>query len=304
MRYKFIIPFAVYSFFFLFYPGNSFYIKIFSFNRQIFAKEDKLIKYQLHPFPYVINKYRIPEISAEGAYVVDLKSFSPVFEKNSSLRFLPASITKIITALVSYDVYKLDGVLTVRRIINEGQTMEVVQGEKITVENLLYGLLVHSANDAAYVLADNYKDGADKFVKLMNEKAREIGMRNSLFKNPAGLDDFGQYITAYDLVLAGRELLKNKQLAKIVSTKTITVSDVDFKRFHQLQNVNKLLGEIPGIGGLKTGYTLDAGENLISFYKKDSRQFLIVILKSQDRFLDTKKMIDWLDSNVDYVNVF
>lgn len=304
MCLKFYLLIIFYTFLFIFYPGNSFYIKIFSSRRQIFAKEDRLIKYQLHAFPYVINKYRIPEISAEGAHVVDLNSFSPVFEKNSSLRFLPASITKIITALVSYDLYKLDEVLTVKRIINQGQTMELAQGENITVENLLYGLLVHSANDAAYVLADNYKGGADKFVKLINQKAREIGMKNSFFKNPAGLDDFGQYTTPYDVVLAGRELLKNKTLSKMVATKQITVADVDFKHFHQLKNVNKLLGEIPGIGGLKTGYTLDAGENLISFYKKDSRQFLIVILKSQDRFFDTKKTIDLLDGNVDYANMF
>lgn len=304
MRLKFIIPFTIYSFFFLFYPGDSHYIKIFSFNRSLFAQENKLIKYQLHSFPYVINKYLNPEISAEGVYIVDLDSFSPFFERNTHQRFLPASTTKIITALVVYDRYKIDDVLTVKRTIQEGQIMGLARDEKITTENLLYGILVHSANDAAYVLADNYKGGVDKFVETMNKKTQEIGMKNSSFKNPAGLDDFGQYTTPFDLALAARGLLNNKTLAKIVAIKNITVSDVDFKYFHTLKNVNKLLGEIPGIGGLKTGYTLDAGENLVSFYKKNSHRFLIVILKSEDRFSDTQKIIDWINNNVGYLSVF
>jgi D-alanyl-D-alanine carboxypeptidase len=292
----------VLSFFFLFYPGDEFYIKIFSFNRPLFAQENKFIKYQSYLFPYVINKYFVPEISAEGAYVINLNSFTPVFEKNIQKQFLPASTTKILTALVACDIYKMDDVLTVKRAIQEGQIMELSQNERITAENLLYGLLVHSANDAAYVLADNYQGGFNQFVEMMNKKARDLGMKSSLFKNPAGFDDFSQYTTPYDLALACRELLINKQLAKIVSTKSITISDIDFKHFHQLINVNKLLGEIPGIGGLKTGYTLDAGENLVSFYKKNGYQSLIIILKSEDRFLDTKKTVEWLDKNIGYID--
>lgn len=304
MKQRHFILIILFTLFFLFYPGEYFYVKIFSFNRALFAKENKSIKYHLNPFPFVINRHLAPEISAKGAYIADLDSFTPVFEKNSYRRFLPASTTKIISALVSYEMFKMDEVLTVNRTIKEGQTMELIPGEKITVENLLYGLLVHSGNDAAYVLADNYKGGFNKFIEAMNERVQEIGMKNSFFKNPAGLDDFGQYTTPHDLALAGRELLKKKQLAKIVSTKSITVSDIDFKYFHELKNVNKLLGEIPGIGGLKTGFTSDAGENLISFYKKNHHQFLIVILKSQDRFKDTKNVVEWINSNVDYVNVF
>ena len=176
--------------------------------------------------------------------------------------------------------------------------MNLVTGEKITFENLLYGLLVHSANDAAYVLADNY--GYDKFISLMNKKAKALGMKNSHFSNPNGLDSGSQFSTAFDLSLAARELLKNPYLAKIVSTKEITISDVDFKYFNRLNNVNKLLGEIQGLGGLKTGYTENAGENLVSFYKKNSHQFVIVILKSLDRFNDTRNIIKWIEENIGY----
>ena len=97
--------------------------------------------------------------------------------------------------------------------------------------------------------------------------------------------------------------MKNQYLAKIVSTKEITISDVDFQVFHRLSNVNKLLGEIQGIGGLKTGYTENAGENLVSFYKHNGHQFIIVIIKSLNRFIDTKNVVLWIDQNIDYLTL-
>lgn len=254
----------------------------------------------MSPIPYLKLPY-YPEVSAESIYLVDLPSFTPIFSRNENLKLFPASTTKILTALVAYDVYEPDQVITVKKTIADGQVMGLVVGEKITVENILYGTLIYSGNDAAYVLADNY--GYDKFINLMNEKARTLGMKNSYFVNSNGLDSGFQYSTAFDLSLAARELLKNPYLSKIVSIKEITISDVDFKYFHQLTNVNKLLGEIQGLGGLKTGYTENAGENLVSFYKKNSHQFVIVILKSLDRFNDTRNIIKWIEENVDYVNV-
>ncbi len=213
---------------------------------------------------------------------------------------MPASTNKIITALVANDLYKPDTVVTIQRVVAEGQTMGLVQNERITIENLLYGTLVHSGNDAAYALANEY--GFDQFVKRMNAKAKELRMTHSHFTNPTGLDDYSQYVSPFDLALAARELLKNKFLSKIVSTKEITISDVDFQIFHKLTNVNKLLGEIQGIGGLKTGYTENAGENLVSFYKHNGHQFIVIILKSLDRFEDTKNIITWINENIDYIN--
>lgn len=290
-------------FFFLFYPGDNYYSQFFSFKRDLFAENEQITDYQLKPIPYLINPYLKPDVSAEGIYILDIVSFTPILEKNAFAKFLPASTIKIITALTAYDIYSLDQILTVRRVIAEGQKMDLAINEKMTFENLLYGILVHSANDAAYVLADNYQEGFDKFITAMNVKAEEIGMKNSSFKNPAGLDEISQYTTPYDLALASRQLLANKELAKIVSTKNITISDSDFTRFHTLKNVNKLLGEIPGIGGLKTGFTAEAGEHLISLYKKNGHEFLLVILKSQDRFEDTKAIVEWIDSNTAYQTV-
>ncbi|MFA6390758.1 MAG: serine hydrolase [Patescibacteria group bacterium] len=264
------------------------------------SKSEPDTKIKIGPIPYLKFPY-YPEVSAEGIYLVDLPSFTPVFSRNENLKLFPASTTKILTALVAFDIYKPDQIITVKRTISDGQVMGLVVGEKITVENILYGALVHSGNDAAYVLADNY--GYDKFISLMNKKAQLLGMKNSFFSNPNGLDSGTQHSTAFDLSLAARELLKNPYLSKIVSTKEITISDVDFKYFHKLDNVNKLLGEIQGLGGLKTGYTENAGENLVSFYKKNGHQFVIVILKSLDRFNDTRNIITWIEANVDYVNI-
>jgi len=178
--------------------------------------------------------------------------------------------------------------------------MGLLEGEKITVENLLYGLLIQSGNDAAYAFSNEV--GTDKFMALIKKKADSLFMKNSNFRNPAGLDEAGQYSTPYDMALAARELLKNPYLSKIVSIKEITISDVDFRYFHKLTNVNKLLGEIAGVGGLKTGYTEAAGENLVSFYKNNGHQFIIVILKSLDRFSDTRSVVGWIEENISYIN--
>jgi len=297
MKTKFYLLFIFFTLLFLFYPGDSYYFHLFAYNREAINKTTPALKIKINPVPYLKLAY-YPEVSAEGIYLVDLPSFTPVFERNSHQRFLPASTTKIMTALVAYDLYKPEDIITVKQTVEEGHVMNLVSGEKITVENLLYGTLVHSANDAAFALANNY--GREKFMKKVNEKAKSLGMNNSNFKNPAGLDNQNQYTTPFDLTLAARELLKNPYLSKIVSTKEITISDVDFKYFHQLTNVNKLLGEIQGLGGLKTGYTENAGENLVSFYKKNGHQFVVVILKSQDRFNDTRNIIKWVEENIGY----
>lgn len=298
MKFRFYFLFLFFTLFFLFYQGESEYIKLFAYNRRLFAQEKPVPHFIEARVPYV-KANTVPSLTAEGIYIVDLPSFTPVLEKNMHGRFLPASTAKMITALVSLDIYKPEDIITVKRSLDEGQTMGLVKGEKITVENLLYGILIHSGNDAAYALADDY--GFEKFIGLMNEKVKTLSMNETHLNNPAGLDEFNQFTSPYDLSLAARALLETPLLKKIVGTKEIIVSDVDFQYFHTLSNVNKLLGEIQGIGGLKTGFTENAKENLISFYKKNGHQFIIVILKSEDRFVDTKEAITWLNANVDYL---
>lgn len=301
MKFRFYFFFSFFSLLFLFYPGDSDLFRIFAFNRELFAKKE-IVENNNISIPLLINSSLQPILSAEGSYIVDKNSFTPIFERNSTKRLYPASTTKIITALVAYDVYDLNKIITISKIPDEGQMMGLVPGERISVEYLLYGTLIHSGNDAAYALA--YEYGYDKFIDLMNKKAQELNMKDTHFENPVGYDSDSQYTTAFDLALSAREILDNKYLSKIVSIKEITISDSDFKYFHALSNINKLLGEVSGIGGVKTGYTEEAGENLVSFYKHgDNKEYIIVIMKSEDRFQDSLNTIDWINTNIEYVTL-
>lgn len=299
-----IVVFLSFSFLLLFYPGNYWLTHVFS--QQDLWREKPAMQFALHPIPEVNKNAPYPMISAEGVYIADLSSFTPIFERNSKEKFYPASTAKIITALVVADVFKPTDVIVVTKQITkedqpDWQLMGLVTGEKITIENLLYGILVYSANDAAFTLAHAY--GYDSFIDKMNAKAAELGMKHSHFKNPIGIDDYEQLTTPYDLALAARALLKNSYLAKFVSTKEITISDTDYKYFHRLSNINELLGKVVGIGGLKTGYTELAGQNLVSFYKKNGNQYIIVVLKSLDRFEDTRILTQWIDLYVNHISM-
>jgi D-alanyl-D-alanine carboxypeptidase len=299
MKKRHLFLFIFFTFLLLFYPGNADYFQVFAFNHDLFRTSAKKIDLKpIGKIPLIKSPVVQPYLTAEGVYVVELSTFTPLFEHNPHQKFFPASTAKIITALTAVDLYQPEEIVLINKVVNEGQVMGLVEGERISFENLLYGLLIHSGNDAAYAIADFY--GYDKFIKLMNQKAQDLKMFNSHFTNPAGLDDQNQYTTPYDLTLAARALLNNQYLKKIVSIKEITISDIDYQHFHQLTNVNKLLGEINGIGGLKTGHTKNAGDNLVSYYRHSNDEYIITVLKSLDRFEDTKNLVNWLNSNIIY----
>jgi len=249
------------------------------------------------PIPVNATGQNAPDITAEGIIIIDLPSNIVIYQKNANDRFAPASTTKIITALVALDHYKLDDVLEVKKIGLEGRTMGLILGEKLTFESLLYGALVHSANDAAYTIADNYPGGIEKFVEAMNQKAVILHLDNTHFTNPVGFDDQQNYTTPSDLAKLAKVALNNKLIAKIVGTKAITVSDESFTYFHPLINVNELLGKVAGVAGVKTGYTENGGEILVSEVKKDNRSVLFAVLKSKNRFAETTVLIDWVFKN-------
>ncbi|OGG07991.1 hypothetical protein A3D05_00795 [Candidatus Gottesmanbacteria bacterium RIFCSPHIGHO2_02_FULL_40_24] len=255
------------------------------------------------PLPVNGNLSPLPILSAQGVVVKDLESGVILYAKNEQKLLFPASTTKVMTALIILEKYNLDDVFTVNSVITDGRKMDLMAGEKLTVEALLQGTLIHSANDAAYVLADNYPGGVSAFVKAMNDKARQIGLRDTYFTNPVGFDDPHHYTTPLDLVRLAVYALNNKTFNKIVSTKAITVSDITFTYFHELTNVNQLLGRVAGIAGVKTGYTENAGEILISTVKKNGHNILFAVLKSHDRFGETVKLIDWVFYNFKWVEV-
>ena len=248
------------------------------------------------PAPYPVNmKGYFPgnEVTATGIVVLDADARVFLYKRNELAEFAPASTTKIMTALVALDHYSLDDVLTVARIPGDGQKMGLVTGEKITVENLLYGALVHSGNDAAFTLAEQYPGGVDAFVLAMNVKAKALHLIGSSFANSVGFDSPNQKMTPVDLSILSLSALTNKTIAKMVAIPAITVSDVTHRYFHPLRNVNELLGKIPGVGGIKTGWTTEAGENLVTLVERDGHRIIFVVLHSTDRFGDTEKLITW-----------
>ncbi|MBI5620590.1 D-alanyl-D-alanine carboxypeptidase [Candidatus Gottesmanbacteria bacterium] len=292
-----IIYLILFAGFFLWYPGH---------NRLLMIPTSPSLRSFTIPFPiptpapYPTNITGIQpggEVTANGIVIADGDSGVVLFQKNSYEPFFPASTTKILTALVALDAYALDDVLTVKTLQNNGATMKLVAGERMTVENLLYGALIQSGNDAAWALAENYPGGVEAFVRAMNEKASALHLTQSRFTNPVGFDDPQHVMTPMDLVRLASVALSHKSIAKMVAIPQITISDVTHTYFHTLTNVNQLLGKIPGVGGIKTGWTEEAGENLVTLVERGGRRVIIVVLKSKDRFADTTKLIEWVFAN-------
>lgn len=244
-----------------------------------------------------------PELTAQGIVIVDIPSGTMLLEKNPELRMYPASTTKVMTAIVALEKYQLEDVVEVKTVITEGQVMHLVGGEKITVENLLYGILVHSANDAAYALAEHHPQGYDGFIKDMNDKAASLHLTNTHFDNPIGFDSENHYTTPRDLARLSLIALQNPIIHKIAGVTQITVSDTDYAHFHPLKNINELIGTLPGVSGLKTGFTQAAGQSLIAAAQRNDRHILVVVLKSEDRFGETARLIEWVFGNFEWTDL-
>lgn len=249
------------------------------------------------PLPELTGNQAFPNISSYAIYAIDLDSNTILFERNSNYRLLPASTTKIVTALVAMDYYSLEDILLVPKFSIDGQKMNLVPGENISVRNLIYGILVYSANDAAEVLARNYPGGRDSFITAMNLKVWEFGLRDSFFENPTGFDGVMQYTTASDLVKVAAYAMQNSFFKEAVGTKEIVVGSEDGNYIHSLNNINELLGKVDGVMGIKTGWTENARENLVTYIERDGRKIIIVVLNSQDRFGDTEAIIEWIFLN-------
>ncbi len=260
--------------------------------------------HDLSPVPILAKNSTFPILSAQGVLVVDGDSSVVLYEKNADQKLLPASTTKIMTALVALNYYKLDDVVTIGSIQVEGQKMRFAEGEKITVENLLKGLLMYSANDAAEALARFYPKGRLAFIDKMNEMASDIHLLNTHFKNPTGLDEDGHFSTAKDMVHLSQVAMQNPFFADVVQTKEKTIYSVDKRFVYQLKNINELLGAVNGVKGIKTGWTEAARENLITYVERDDKKLYIALLGSADRFGETKELIEWVYSNYIWQDVY
>jgi len=236
-----------------------------------------------------------PPISAAAAAVIEQPCGALVHSVNAHARLSPASLTKIATALVA--VEQVNIAQTVYVTVDGGALsaatnatiMGLRPGQSLGMVDLLYGLLLPSGNDAAIEIAEQIAGSVEDFAVLMNAKVAELGLSDTQFANPHGLDEPGHFTSAYDIAVLGAELLRDPDLAAIVGTRSYQ-PNWDGPR---VRNLNLLLGQYPGALGVKTGYTEQAGQTIVAAAERDGRRFIVSVLGSADIYVDATALLDW-----------
>ena len=228
-----------------------------------------------------------PLISAESYVLMDADSGRVLLSQNETQEKSIASTTKIMTALVAIENSQFSDKVTVKKAhLKEGSSMYLAEGETVTMEALLYGLLLPSGNDAAECIADHC-GGRKAFIEKMNEKAKQLGMTHSGFKNPSGLDEDGHYSCALDMARLAAYAMQNPTFARICATVTATVGE------RVMGNHNKLLGTVDGCIGLKNGFTDDAGRTLVTCCERDGLRLIAVTLHDSYDKVDHGALYDY-----------
>ena len=227
--------------------------------------------------------------SATSSILVDTESGRVLYEQNADREMLIASTTKIMTALVAIREGSLTDSVRVSRAAayTEGSSMYLKEGEELTLETLLYGLMLCSGNDAAVAIAEHISGSQAEFAKLMNQTARELGMEHTSFANPNGLDAEGHYSTARDMARLACAAMNNEMLARIVSTGTAVIGD------RTMTNHNKLLSYMSDCIGLKTGYTKAAGRTLVSCVERNGQRLIAVTLQDGNDWADHQALYEY-----------
>jgi D-alanyl-D-alanine carboxypeptidase (penicillin-binding protein 5/6) len=261
-----------------------------------------------------VNVYATEELNvdAKAAIIVERNTGKIIYEKEAQTKNYPASVTKILTAILAIENCKLDDVATVSQTaISNIPTEYIVAplkvGEEIKIEDLLYALMLKSANDAAYVLAEHMGGSVEGFANMMNKKAEEIGCKGTHFVNPNGIHNENHYTTAYDLYLISDYAMKNETFAKIVSTYSYTLSATNKypNKDRVMKNTNEFINPNSGfynksVKGIKTGTTLPAGNCLITDASEDGLDFIMVVLgatTSNAKFNETSEMMGYAFNN-------
>lgn len=273
----------------------------FKKNLMLFLISTFLVSSTNIPCVYGITKE--PYIDAKSAIAIDVNTKIPLYEKNSDMVVPMASTTKIITVLVAIRYGHLDKKVEIssNAASVRGSTVGYKKGEMITINELLYGLMLRSGNDAAIALSEGIGESVEEYVKLMNECATQIGLINTHFVSPHGLDHEEHYSTAYDLALATAEAKKYTKFNQIVSSKEVDEKTMGFTRSYN--NINKILWQIPGANGVKTGYTGNAGKCLVTSVDIKGHEIVIVVLNCTPRWRETKKIYEYILSNYDYKKI-
>jgi len=252
----------------------------------------------LQPLPYRKNNGKV-EINSESAIAFDVGTDAVLYSKDSNKKLPIASLTKIMTALIVLEKNDLNEIVTVsqKAFKVEGKKESLTIGEKITVESLLKMMFVSSNNIAATALAEHTGGNLDDFVVLMNRKAELLGLNDTVFYNPTGLDQENNNIsTAYDISQLVDYSLNSPLIWEYSRIQYITLSSLDGKIKHRIKNTNFLLGKFKNITGGKTGYTIEAGECLLLIIgePKDNHRVITVVLNAEDRFLETERLVRWV----------
>ncbi|WP_456274930.1 D-alanyl-D-alanine carboxypeptidase family protein [Bacillus sp. AK031] len=238
-----------------------------------------------------------PSVSAQRAIVIDQDTGRVLFEKDAHTKSRIASITKIMTAILAIESGKLDETAEVssNAVRTEGSSIYLKPGEKIKLEDLVFGLMLRSGNDSAVAIAENVGGSLDGFVYLMNQKAEEIGMTNSHFANPHGLDDHeDHYSTAYDMAILTRYAMQNEKYREIAGTKVHSSPDPEHEWDRKWKNKNRLLTELyKYCTGGKTGYTKRAKRTLVTTATKDNENLIAVTLNGPDDWNDHIDMFEY-----------
>lgn len=252
------------------------------------------------------NEIKSPDTNSRACVVIDRNTNTILYGKNEKQKRKMASTTKIMTATVIIENFNLNDTIEVSKKAagTGGSRLGLKSGDKITINDLLYGLMLRSGNDAAVALAE-YAGGSIKgFAELMNKKASELGLANTHFETPHGLDSDEHYTTAYELAILSNYALNNPTFAQIVGTKNYTITINGYPK--QLNNTNELLGNLNGVYGVKTGFTNGANRCLVTACKRNNIDIICVVLGADTknfRTLDSIKLINYVFDNFESVNI-
>jgi len=245
-------------------------------------------------------KLQPDHLSAASAILLDERTGQILFEHNAGVERPHASITKIMTAVLILERGRLDKMVLVSKKAASvgGAGLGLKPGQRVLLKDLLAAILVMSANDAAVAAAEHIAGSEENFVALMNAKAAALGMKDTRFANPHGLDEDGHYSTAYDLAILTRYALKNQTFARLVRSRAVRVTIADGRkqkvlRRKVLRSHNRLLGRFLGANGVKTGYTDDAGPCLVASASRGSRRLIAVLLNDPRRWADAATLLEY-----------
>lgn len=237
--------------------------------------------------------------SATSEIVMELSTETVLAENNADQRLPMASTTKIMTALIIVEDCNLDEVITVpdAAVGVEGSSIYLKKDEQIDVRDLVYGLMLRSGNDSAAALAIHHSGSIENFIKVMNERAAQLGAKNTNFKNPSGLPDDEHYTTARDLCVIACKAMKNDTFKQIVSSKSYS------GKFRSYENKNKMLRNYEGANGVKTGYTVKAGRCLVSSAERNGMDVVTVVLNCYDMYERSSQLLDKCFSDYKVLNI-